>query len=77
MSITGYYPIFQLPNYCLNPDPLLPLLQHLWHFRYDELYEDLPDERPLGNLTHTIHILMTFLAHHDPALGIVGYSIWD
>jgi hypothetical protein len=69
MRPIGYYPVFQLPNYCLNPGPLLPLLQHLWQFRYEELYEDSHDVRPLGNLPHTIHTLVTFLAHHDLPLG--------
>ena len=66
MSHQGYYPDFQLPNGVVIVEPLHELLQELWSYRYDELYDDEDDNRITGVLEEVCRRLITFFVKYDP-----------
>jgi len=69
MGLIGYYTAFQLPDDVADAADLHALLQELWDYRYDNLYEDADARRPVGNLATAIERLITFLVSHDPTLA--------
>jgi hypothetical protein len=65
----GYYPSFRLPDDLTDADGLHVLLSELWAYRYEQLYENVADLRPLGDLMQACQCLITFLAGDNPAQG--------
>ena len=61
----GYYPDFQLPNGVIIAEPLHELLQELWSYRYDELYDDKDDGRVTEELWKVCDRLITFFVTYD------------
>jgi streptomycin 6-kinase len=70
MSQRGYYSTFQLPGYLKDAEALRSLLGELWTYRYDDLYEDEADDRPLeDDLMAACKRIVRFLVTQESEKG--------
>ncbi|NOK60061.1 MAG: hypothetical protein GFH27_549291n254 [Chloroflexi bacterium AL-W] len=69
MSHHGHYPAFRLSDNVVIVEPLRALLQELWSYRYDELYDDKDDGRVTEDLWNDCDRLITFFETYHPSLG--------
>jgi streptomycin 6-kinase len=70
MSQRGYYSTFELPRDLVDAEALRNLLGELWKYRYDDLYEDEADGRPLeDDLMAACQRIVSFLATQELEKG--------
>jgi hypothetical protein len=69
MSHVGYYPDFRLPDYFTDAEDLRTLLHELWQYRYDDLYEDAEDGRPIGDVQKACERIVSLFTEHNPELS--------